>query len=78
MKPTVPCEVSRVVVMQDVRLRDQPAGDRPFLAAKGILKPVEQARDKIRNQQGDDDFKDNHARSVTSLAALVLIDKNPF
>src|SRR5438132_29719 len=75
MKPTVPCEVSRVVVMQDVRLRHQPASDRPFLAAIGILKPVEQARDKIRNEQGDDDFQDNHARSVTSLAALVLPDK---
>lgn len=69
MKPTVPCEVSRVAMMQDVRFRHQPTGDRPFLAAIGILKPVEQARDKIRNQHSDDDFKDNHARSVTSLAA---------
>lgn len=46
-EPVVPREVRGIVVVQDVRLRDQLAGDRPVLAAVRVLQPVEQPREKV-------------------------------
>ena len=50
LPPIVASEIPRVLVMQDVRFGNQASGDRPLLAAIGILQPVEKPGDKIREQ----------------------------
>src|SRR6266436_6329135 len=69
-------KVARILMMQNIWFRNQRASDRPRLPAISILGPMEQAGDKVSYQNGGDDFKDNHAGTVTPLAAEALIDKN--
>src|SRR6266436_3188066 len=69
-------KVARILMMQNIWFRNQRASDRPRLPAISILGPMEQAGDKVSYQNGGDDFKDNHAGTVTPLAADVLNDKN--
>ena len=59
LNPTVAREISRVVMMQDVGLGDESAANRPLLAAISILEPMKQPGDKIGDQHGDDNFKNN-------------------
>src|SRR2546429_486035 len=73
-------EVAGQMVVQNVRLRDQPASQRPSLPSIRVFKPVKQARDKVRSQHTNDNFdKDLHNHTFGKLNALVdeeLIDKN--
>ena len=69
-------EITRFMVMQNVRFRDQPAGNRPVFAAIGILRPMKQAGDEVRYEHGEHNLKDNHAGTLTPLVAGALIDKN--
>jgi len=54
VKPTVPGEIARVMVMQDIWFRDKPANDRPVLLAVGIFQPMEKAGEKVRREHRSD------------------------
>src|SRR5256885_1365231 len=71
----MPRKVSRVAMMQDIWLRNEPPGDRPLFPAVGVLKPMKKAGGEIRDENRDDRFENNHVRIVPLLAARALIDK---
>jgi hypothetical protein len=56
MKPTVPGEIARVMVMQDIGFRDEPASDRPVLLSVGIFEPMEKAGEKVGHQHRSDNL----------------------
>jgi len=54
-------KVARIVMMQDVRLRDQSSGDWPALTPIGIFKPMKYARGEVGDQDSNQNFQSNHA-----------------
>jgi len=86
MKPTVPGEIPRVMMMHDVRFGDELARNGPILVSISVLKPMQKSRYKIRDQNREDDLQnDFHINccfgqsidaTLSELAGLALIDKN--
>jgi hypothetical protein len=54
---TIASEVARVVVMENVRLRDQTSGDGKVFSTISILKPVKEAGCKVGDQDARQEFK---------------------
>ena len=56
IEPIVAREIPRIMVMQDVGSGDEAPQNRPILLTVRVLKPMEQSRDKVRDQHRSDDF----------------------